>query len=153
MRPMRPLYKSGFFRNELCRVGRNKTVTAVVLTFIVGEDTEVRRESEEFVLCQAELPSPRMVMPEIIIDDKRFVDQDAIRFQCLHQPWEEWPMKIEEYHDHIIGVLGKFRSVVGRTLQIDRMHAQARKVPLFCQCRESNQSLFIAVQRIDLETM
>ena len=92
-------------------------------------------------------------MPEIIIDGKRFVDQDAIRFQCLHQPREEWPMKVEEYHDHIISVPGKFRSVVAGTFQIDRLHAHARKIPLFCQCSESNQLLFIVIERVDLETM
>lgn len=128
-------------------------MTAVMFAFVVGEHAKVRCEPEEFVLCQAKLPSPGMVMPEIILDGKRFVDQDAIRFQRLDQPRKEWAMEIEEHQNDIISTHRKFRSVVAGAFQVDHAHAHVWKIPSFRRCREFGQSLFIAIERIDLEAM
>ena len=56
----------------------------MVLAFVIVQDMERRRQAQQVVMRKAELPSPRVVMFEIIVYQEGLVQEDAPRLKRLH---------------------------------------------------------------------
>ena len=82
-------------------------------------------QSEEFVVRQTEFPSARMLVTEVILDAEGFVDQDAVRFQRVHQHGEEGTMQVKKDDDGIITVPAQVGGMVGLLFQIQHPRCQA----------------------------
>lgn len=74
-------------------------MASVMFTFVVVEYPQGRSQAEQFIVGQTKFPTARMLMAEVIIDGKCFVEKHSIRFQCVHQRRKQRTMQIEE-HDY-----------------------------------------------------
>ena len=57
-------------------------MASVMFPFIVMENPQWRGEAEQFVMGQAKFPTARMLMAEVIIDGKGFVERTPFGFSA-----------------------------------------------------------------------
>ena len=74
-----------------------------------------------------------MTVAQIVLDRKRFVEQDTFGFQRVDQPWKQRAVEIVGHEDDVIGIRGEFRAFIGRPFEIDLFDGEMGKMPLRCR--------------------
>jgi hypothetical protein len=99
-------------------------------------------------MAQAELPTPWMLVMEVLIDEKGLIDQQSTRFQRANEMWKERPMQIQEDEDSVIPFLAKIRRVRG--FQVQCLRRDASEVSGSSVGQQLCERLFISVNGLDL---
>ena len=95
--------------HELGGVGRLFISNPFVRSLIIMKDAEPGRKAQKLPMAQAELLTPWVSIVEVMINQKRFVDQHSTRFQCMNELWKDWSSQIKEDDDGIVSIPSKVR--------------------------------------------
>src|SRR4249919_2907426 len=94
-----------------------------------------------------------MAIAYVVVDGERFIQQDPLRLQGLHQPREQWSVEVEADHDGIVRVRGKFWPIVGAPFQVDLLDGEMWETPLGDGGRKLCEIFVVSIDRLDLESM
>src|SRR6185436_9980406 len=85
-----------FLREQPGREDRIVFGTVLERAFIVLENPELARKIQEFIVVEGELLPPWMLVAEMVVDEKGFVDEHPARPECANQQWKERPVEIKK---------------------------------------------------------
>src|SRR2546426_12673973 len=83
-------------RQETGCEGRLVAMRSLVLAFVIVQDAQSGGETQQLVVRQAKLPAPWMPAAQVVVDQKRLIDQHAARFERLQEGREQWAAMVEE---------------------------------------------------------
>lgn len=73
------------------------------------ENVEAWCEAQEFARCKAKLSPFRMSVPEVVVDGKRFIQQDTAWLQRVDERGEERPVQVKEDENGIVRCMPEMR--------------------------------------------
>jgi hypothetical protein len=83
------------------------------------EDAKARYEVYEFPMSKAKLSACRMLMVDVVIDRKGFIQQDPPWFQRVDERGEQWAIQVKEDENDIVRVMSEVRLLL-RQFQVER---------------------------------
>ena len=75
-------------RQETGCEGRLVAMRSLVFAFVIVQDAQSGGEAQQLVVRQAKLPAPWMPAAQVVVDQKRLIDQHAARFERLQEGTE-----------------------------------------------------------------
>ena len=103
-------------------------------------------------MIEAEFSPAWMLIAEMVVDEKGFVDQDAARFESAKQCRKEGPVEVQESEDDIVMGGRDVRGAGG----IFKFHGAGRdgcQTLLRGSGRQIRQRLLVAIDRVDRESL
>src|SRR6476469_4360161 len=94
-----------------------------------------------------------MAIAYVVVDGKRFVEQNSLRLQGLNQPRKQWTVEVKADHDGIVRVRGKFWPIVGAPFKVDLLDGEMWEAPLGGRSRKLCEIFVVSIDRLDLESM
>lgn len=114
------------------------------------ENVEAWCEAQEFARCKAKLSPFRMSVPEVVVDGKRFIQQDTAWLQRVDERGEERPVQVKEDENGIVRFIPEMRFPRRRLFQIKHSRTDAGEMPYSGDGRKLCEGLFITIDRFDL---
>src|SRR2546422_11068782 len=86
---------------ESGREGRLVAVRPLVFAFVIVQDAQSGGEAQQLVVRQAKLPAPWMPAAQVVVDQKRLIDQHAAWFERLQEGREQRAVEVEEAENDV----------------------------------------------------
>src|SRR5438093_7107264 len=132
-------------RQESGREGRLVAIRPLVFAFVIAQDAQSGGEAQQLVVRQAKLPAPWMPAAQVVVDQKRLVDQHAAWFERLQEGREQRAVEVKETENDVVPFFREVRRRVRIGLQIQVANGQVREVPLPSGRGQLSQRLFVPV--------
>jgi hypothetical protein len=127
-------------------------MAVMVRAFVIMENPKAAHEVQQLVVLETEFSPARMLVTEMIVDEKGFVDQDATGPQCLQQHRKERPIKVAKSEYDLVAGSRDLRRP-SRIFKVHRVGGDRCQTVLRGVGGQIRQRLLVPVDRINRKTL
>lgn len=118
-------------------------------SFIIMENVEIGEKAYEFTLCKTKFSTPWMLVLDMVVEGKRFIEQHPAWLERINERGEEGAVQVKKDENGIVCFMPK-RWLLRRLLQIEHSRTDTGEVSYSCARRKACEGLFIPIHRVDL---